>query len=45
MKNEYPLRRKNKKKVMKVTWNYDSESELDDEINEEVGQQMLYGYR
>ena len=34
MKN--PLRRKNKKKAMKATWDDDSESEFDDEAQEEI---------
>ena len=36
MKNECPLRRKNKKKDMKATWDDDSESESDDEAQEEI---------
>ena len=36
MKNECPLRRKNKRKAMKATWDYDSESELDDKVQEKV---------
>ena len=36
MKNECPLRRKNKKKATKVTWDDESESELDEEAQEEI---------
>ena len=36
MKNEYPLRRKNKKKAMKATWDDDNESESDEEAQEEI---------
>ena len=36
MKNECPLRRKNKKKAMKATWDDDSKSEWDDEAQEEI---------
>ena len=31
-----PLRRKNKKKAMKATWDDDSESESDDKVQEEI---------
>ena len=36
MKNECPLRRKNKKKAMKATWDNESESESDEEAQEEI---------
>ena len=36
MKNECPLRRKNKKKAMKDTWDDNSESESNDEVQEQV---------
>ena len=34
MKNKCPLRRKNMKKAMKATWDDDSESELDEKVQE-----------
>ena len=34
MKNECPLRRKNKKKAMKATWDNESESESNNEAQE-----------
>ena len=36
MKNECPLRRKNKKKAMTATWDDDSESKSNDEAQEEI---------
>ena len=35
MRNECPLRRKNKKKAMKATWDDNNESESNDEAQEE----------
>ena len=35
-KNECPMRRKNKKKAMKATWEDNSESELDGEVQEKA---------
>ena len=36
MKNECPLKIKNKKKAMKATWDDESERELDEEVQEEI---------
>ena len=36
MKNECPLRRKNRKKAMKATWDDESESESDEEAQEKI---------
>ena len=36
MKNNCPLKRNNKKKATKATWNDNTESESDDEVQEEV---------
>ena len=36
MKSECPLRRKNKKKAMKATWDDENESESDEEVQEEI---------
>ena len=36
IENECPLRRKNKKKAIKATWDDDSESESEEEAQEEI---------